>query len=104
MPSSSARSTHRTARRLLKLASLGLAGLLAGLLSGCNASSNAPTDPHVSSNADFAPSRSQRPDLPASIDARQIPELHHSPSARRLQDGSTRITGEPVVPAGRTRS
>jgi hypothetical protein len=104
MPSSSARSTHRTARRLLKLASLGLAGLLAGLLSGCNAPPDAPTDPHVSSNADFTPSASQRPDLPASIDARQIPALHHSPSARRLQEGSMRITGEPVIPPGRTHS
>jgi hypothetical protein len=104
MPSSSARSTHRTARRLLKLASLGLAGLLAGLLSGCNPPPDAPTDPHVSSNADFTPSGSQRPDLPVSIDARQIPALHHSPSARRLENGSMRITGEPVIPPGRTHS
>jgi hypothetical protein len=80
MPSSSARPTHRTARRLLKLASLGLAGLLAGLLSGCNARPDAPTDPHLSSNADFTPSASQRPDLPASIHVRRIP-AHQTPPA-----------------------
>jgi hypothetical protein len=100
MRSSSARRSRRTTRRLLKLASLGLAGLLAGLLSGCNAAPNA----HFSSNADFTPTTSQSPNLPASIDARQIPALHHSPSARRLQDGSIRITGEPVLSPGRTRS
>jgi hypothetical protein len=105
MSSSSARPARQTiARRLLKLASLGLAGLLAGLLSGCNAPPDAPTSPHLSSNVDFIPTTSQSPNLPASIDARQIPALHHSPSARRLQDESTRITGEPVVPPGRTRS
>jgi hypothetical protein len=108
MPSSSAR---RTARRLLKLASLGLAGLLAGLLSGCKASPNdaasVPTDSHISSNVEFTPSDTTAPhypDLPASIDARQIPALHHSPSARRLQYGSERLTGEPVLPSARNRS
>jgi len=110
MPSSSAR---RTARRLLKLASLGLAGLIAGLLSvGCNAAShkpvaNAPADFHISSNVEFTPSdgtASPHSDLPESIDARQIPALHHSPSARRLQYGSVRLTGQPVLPNSHTRS
>ena len=107
MPSSSAR---RTARRLLKVATLGLAGLLAGLLSGCNASPNAatvPTDLHISSNVEFTPSDTTMPhslDLPTSIDARQIPALHHSPSARRLQFGSERLTGEPVLPSAHNRS
>ena len=108
MPSSSAR---RTARRLLKVATLGLAGLLAGLLSGCNASPSAaasvPTNLHISSNVEFTPSDTTTPhsqDLPTSIDARQIPALHHSPSARRLQYGSVRFTGEPVLPSARTRS
>jgi hypothetical protein len=102
MPSSSAR---RTARRLLKLASLGLAGLLAGLLSGCNASHNDATNvsPYVHISTDDSQTANQ-PDLPTSIDARQIPALHHSPSARRLQSGSVRLTGEPILPNARARS
>jgi hypothetical protein len=109
MPSSSAR---RTTRRLLKLASLGLAGLIAGLLSaGCNASpkkvASAPADLHISNNVEFTPSdttAAHSPDLPESIEATQIPALHHSPSARRLQYGSVRLTGEPILPSSRTRS
>jgi hypothetical protein len=105
-------SARRTTRRLLKLASLGLAGLIAGLLSaGCNASPNkaasAPTDLHISNNVEFTPSDTTAAhslDLPESIDARQIPALHHSPSARRLQYGSVRLTGEPILPSSRTRS
>jgi hypothetical protein len=102
MPSSPARRvSRRTTRRLLKLASLGLAGLLAGLLSGCNASPAAPADTFVSSDSGSA---ANRPNLPDSLDARQIPALRHPPSARRLQAGSLRITGEPVVPNSRTGS
>jgi hypothetical protein len=108
MPSSSAR---RTTRRLLKLASLGLAGLLAGLLAGCKASpSNSATVapyPHISTDAEFTPATSPSSgssDLPASLDARQIPALRHPPSARRLQYGAVRITGEPVLPNARTGS
>ena len=40
--------SSRLARRLLKLASLGLAGLLAGLLTGCPASSGDAAGPTVS--------------------------------------------------------
>jgi hypothetical protein len=115
MPSSTAPSVRRTARRLLKLASLGLAGLIAGLLSvGCNASPSAATNspaesPRVSSNVDFTFTSATTPEtqhtsLPDSLDARQIPALRHPPSARRLQYGSVRVTGEPVFPNGRTRS
>jgi hypothetical protein len=105
-------SARRTTRRLLKLASLGLAGLIAGLLSvGCNTSPNKPAstsgDLHISNNVEFTPSDTTAAhslDLPESIDARQIPALHHSPSARRLQYGSVRLTGEPILPSSRTRS
>jgi hypothetical protein len=96
MPSSSARSTHPTARRLLKLASVGLAGRLAGLLSGRNASPDPPTDPHVSSNADFTHSASQRPDLSASIEARQIP---HSITHPRPAAAKTDRRASPVNPS-----
>jgi hypothetical protein len=47
MSSSSARTAKR---RLLKLASLGLAGLLAGLLTGCTDSST--TNPYTSISSD----------------------------------------------------
>jgi hypothetical protein len=101
MPSSPAR---RTARRLLKVASLGLAGLLAGLLAGCNASPNdAANVPLFTHSSADSPANSDS-DLPASIDARQIPSLRHPPSARRLQSGSVRLTGEPILPNARTRS
>jgi len=99
MPSSTARRTsHRTTRRLLKLASLGLAGLLAGLLSGCNASPDVPANTYTSDSS------ANRSDLPDSLDARQIPALRHPPSARRLQNGSLRVNGEPHLPNSRNRS
>jgi hypothetical protein len=110
MSSSTAR---RTTRRLLKLASLGLAGLIAGLLSvGCSAASpsksaNVQADPRISSNVEFTPSdtsASQDSDLPPSIEAREIPALHHPPSARRLEYGSVRPTAQPVSLNSRTGS
>jgi hypothetical protein len=107
-------SARRTARRLLKLASLGLAGLIAGLLSvGCNAApSNAATlanEPHISSNVEFTPSDLSTPhtqslpendlpdnNLPDNIEAGEAPALHHPPSARRLEYGSVRPTAQSV--------
>jgi hypothetical protein len=105
MPSSPATPARRTARRLLKLASLGLAGLLAGLLSGCNAAPNDATNvpPYARVSSDDS-SAANQPDLPASLDARQIPALRHPPSTRRLQYGSLLVTGEPRLPSSRTRS
>jgi hypothetical protein len=94
---SSKTSSHspssRLTRRLLKLASLGLAGLLAGLLSGCTVSSTDAREspaPRTSSDWEFTSStipNAPHSTLPQSIDARQIPALHHPPSARRLQQG-----------------
>jgi hypothetical protein len=92
----------RTARRLLKVVSLGLAGLLAGLLTGCNTASDVSANAHAthtlsSSENDFS-------QLPPSLDARQIPALRHPPSARRLEYGSV-STGHPqLMPVGRKRS
>jgi hypothetical protein len=93
MPSPSAR---RTARRLLKVASLGLAGLLAGLLAGCNAtedSSNISTTTYTWSTH-----------LPKSLDAVQVPPLRHSPSTRRLQTGSYHNVSQSMGPMGRNPS
>jgi hypothetical protein len=86
----SSKRTSRTARRLIKLASLGLAGLLAGLLAGCfdapkTVSSTVPymetTDQPASGSA-----------LPPSLDATAVPALRHAPSARRLQYGSVHVS------------
>jgi hypothetical protein len=96
MPSQSAK---RTTRRLLKLASLGLAGLLAGLFAGCNTSPNSASHfaaTNSSSNLDSH--------LTGSIEDRQIPSLHHPPSARRLQFGSLSMAAQPTAPNRRSRS
>jgi hypothetical protein len=100
----------RTKRRLLKVASLGLAGLIAGLLSGCN---DSPDTTVVSSAYGHVPSESfssaaspdaQPAPLPPSLEATQIPALHHQPSARHLQYGSVHAASMAMVPNGRNRS
>lgn len=78
-----------TTRRLLKVASLGLAGLIAGLLAGC---SDAP--PHTIVNTSYASSdtalKFDGSQLPANLDSVSIPPLKHAPSARRLEEGNIR--------------
>jgi hypothetical protein len=93
MPSLTAR---RTARRLLKVASLGLAGLLAGLLSGCNAT---PDSTNISTT-----SYTWSTHLPKSLDAVQVPPLRHAPSTRRLQMGSYHNVSQSMGPMGRNPS
>jgi hypothetical protein len=86
-------NASRITRRLVTLASLGLAGLIAGLLTGCTYSQhkdlNAPS-PLTISTTTWEFTTSTTPSAPLSIpyesiDARQIPSLHHPPSTRRLQ-------------------
>jgi hypothetical protein len=92
----------RTRRRLLKVASLGLAGLIAGLLSGCNsADASVRTNKPQVANDSFNPADAQ---LPSSLDAAQIPALRHPPSARHLQYGSAHTVSPVAVPNGRNRS
>lgn len=93
----SSKHTSRTTRRLIKLASLGLAGLIAGLLAGC---SDAPPRTIVNTsyaNADtavqFDPGQ-----LPPNLDSVSIPPLKHAPSPRRLEEGSI----QPSQPASTT--
>jgi hypothetical protein len=79
MPSSrTARPTrssrpNRTARRLLKVASLGVAGLIAGLLAGCSAS-NIRLFGETSAETTFTASRRVE-----SLDAKRIPAFRHAP-------------------------
>ena len=98
MHSSAARKTKR---RLLKLASLGLAGLFAGLLSGCTATLSASSS--TQSSTPYSDSLRTTP-LPESLDATQIPALRHPPSSRRLQLGSLHTVSQSMAPNGRNRS
>jgi hypothetical protein len=89
----------RTKRNLFKIASLGLAGLIAGLLSGCNDSPDASVSAsytHVASDT-FSPDETQPSHLPESIEATQIPALRHPPSARRLRAGSGHAVSQTVA-------
>jgi hypothetical protein len=96
--------SSRTKRRLLKVASLGLAGLLAGLLSGCNDYPDTTvTTPYtqLASDNSFTPDLSTNPQqLPPSIEATQIPALRHPPTSRSLQYGSIHAVSM-AVPSGR---
>ena len=98
----------RTKRNLVKIASLGLAGLLAGLLSGCNDSRDTATAaPYSPAATDALNSDSLNPDaeaqlasLPKSLDQTQIPALHRPPSSRSLQYGSVRTVSMAMPPSG----
>ena len=97
--------TSRTKRNLFKIASLGLAGLLAGLFAGCTdspESSATASYTHVagdSFNPDAA-AEAQATGLPKSLDETQIPALRHPPSARRLQAGTVHTVSQSVPATG----
>ena len=99
----------RTKRNLLKVASLGLAGLLAGLLAGCNDSPDTTvsvTAPNLSTES-FNPDAATQADpspLPQSLDATQIPALHHPPTSRSLRYGTVQTISMNAAPAFRSRS
>ncbi|HTC75139.1 MAG TPA: hypothetical protein VK684_06160 [Edaphobacter sp.] len=92
----------RTKRNLIKVASLGLAGLLAGLLAGCNsADASTRTSRSQTATDSLSPDGSvAQPELPKSIEATQIPALRHPPTARRV--GSTHTVSQTVAPNGRS--
>ena len=93
----------RTKRNLFKVASLGLAGLLAGLLSGCNsADASVRTSRPQTATDSLSPDGSvaQPTELPKSIEATQIPALRHPPSARRV--GSVHTVSQTAAPNGRS--
>jgi hypothetical protein len=86
--------TSRTRRNLFKVASLGLAGLLAGLLAGCSSADAAIR----TSRPQAATGSLDQPDLPSSIEATQIPALRHPPTARRV--GAAHTVSPTVAPNG----
>jgi hypothetical protein len=98
----------RTRRRLLKVASLGLAGLIAGLLSGCNSAdaSVRTQKPQIAGDplASATSAGIQPSQLPSSLDATQIPALRHPPSTRHLQYGTVPTVSQVAAPNGRNRS
>jgi hypothetical protein len=78
----------RTKRNLFKIASLGLAGLLAGLLAGCtdfpeiSATTSSYTQVASDSFNPDASAEAQPAQLPKSLDETQIPALRHPPTSR----------------------
>jgi hypothetical protein len=93
--------SSRTKRRLLKVASLGLAGLIAGLLAGCNSADASTRTPKPQLASDSLSPDAQSAQLPRSLDQTQIPALRHPPSARHLQYGSVRTLSQ--VPGSNSR-
>jgi hypothetical protein len=99
----------RTKRNLFKIASLGLAGLLAGLLSGCTDAQDTTATasyihPSSGTQSPETSAQTQPAPLPKSIEATQIPALRHPPSSRSLQYGSVRTVSMTAASAGRNGS
>jgi hypothetical protein len=94
----------RTKRRLLKVASLGLAGLIAGLLSGCSDSRGTTASTPNHSSDSLSPDAASSSQLPKSIEATQIPALRHPPSSRSLQYGTVRTASMTAASNGRSGS
>ena len=94
----------RTKRRLLKVASLGLAGLIAGLLSGCSDSHGTTASTPNHSSDSLSPDAASSSELPKSIEATQIPALRHPPSSRSLQYGTVRTASMSTASNGRSGS
>ena len=70
----------RTTRRLLKVASLGLAGLIAGLLGGCSSSDSLARFSNWRSGSELTATRRLQ-----NLDYRRTPEIRRAPSPHRTQ-------------------
>ena len=90
----------RTRRNLFKVASLGLAGLLAGLLAGCNSAdaSTRISRPQTATDSLNGDGSLAQPELPKSIEATQIPALRHPPNARKV--GAAHTVSPTAAPNG----
>ncbi len=90
----SSQQPKRLTRRLLKLASLGLAGLLAGLLTGCSAS------PTTFDTASYTHSTNLPITQPArSLESTRIPEIKRPPVPHHMQSWPSRAGQNPPVVA-----
>jgi hypothetical protein len=74
----------RLTRRFFKLASLGLAGLIAGLLAGCTAS------PAPYTTASYTHSTNLPATPPKSLESTSIPEIKHPPLPHHIQSWPSR--------------
>jgi hypothetical protein len=83
----SSRKPARTTRRLLKVASLGLAGLIAGLLGGCSSSDSLARFSNWHSGADLTATRRLQ-----NLDYRSSPEIRRAPTPHRTQPNSAQRT------------
>ena len=79
----------RTTRRLLKLASLGLAGLIAGLLSGCT-SSPAPSTNLATYTQPHSLDGLSHTYQSGSLFAHPLPDLRHPPAPHRIESWADR--------------
>jgi hypothetical protein len=89
--------TARTASRLLKLASLGLVGHLAGLLSGCF-SSPAPSSSLATYTQPHSLDGLSRTYQPGSLFTRSIPDLRHPPAPHRIESWADRTPRQTPFP------
>jgi hypothetical protein len=87
----------RTTRRLLKLASLGLAGLLAGFLSGCS-SSSAPSTNVATYTQPHSLDGISRTHQPGSLYTHPLPDLKHPPTPHRIESWADRTPRQASSP------
>ena len=84
------RKPARTARRLLKVATLGIAGLVAGFLSGCSSSDAAARfSAWRSADTTTATRRLENLDYRRTPEIRRAPTLHRQPLAPQRAGSST---------------
>src|SRR3954454_21838104 len=81
----------RTTRRLLKVASLGLAGLLAGLFGGCSSSDSIARFSNWESGATLTATRRLQ-----NLDYRRTPEIRRAPVPHRTQPAPAQRTSTPA--------
>lgn len=93
----SSRKPARTARRLLKVASLGIAGLVAGFLSGCSSDTVTRFSNWRSNETLTATRRFENLDYRRTPEIRRAPTLHHNqplPPQQRTSTASYALVGE----------
>ncbi len=92
------RKTYRKPRRLLKIASLGIAGFIAGLLSGCSSSPTTFSLDSYSQNSGWHfESTCSYTSHHKNLDARPIPDLRHPPAPHRTESWADRTPHPQVV-------
>jgi hypothetical protein len=86
----------RTTRRFLKLASLGLAGLLAGLLAGCSSSAK-PINLAIQTQPSTLEMNSSAFTLTHQPYTHPVPDLRHPPAPHRIESWADRTPRQASV-------